>query len=212
MSEVYGELGSITNPVPWYETEDWEGSKIPGMMSWQDIALLYGEMEESPTLTAGTALAPETRIRITLEKAAQGPGASEALSRLIGKYSLSLHEATSSDRTDVSNFPLGWSGWSHYAALSVPFEAITQLAVEKFSAIPEVEAIYRDRVNNRLSFWVFTNNDKYDDALMDILIAKEEEILDAYPQFVTSISFPPSVLCENHREVVGNTATAIFER
>ena len=89
---------------------------------------------------------------------------------------------------------------------------LEQMAVDKFSTIPEVEAVYRDKVNNRLSFWVFTSNDRYDDALMDMLITKEEEILDTYPQFVTSISFPPSVLCADHREVVGGTATVIFER
>ena len=98
------------------------------------------------------------------------------------------------------------------ADTGLPIDAITQMAVEKFSKIPEVEAIYRGIANNRLSFWVFTSNDRYDDALMDILITREEEILDTYPQFVTSVSFPPSVLCEDHREVVGDTATPIFER
>ena len=85
---------------------------------------------------------------------------------------------------------------------------IIQSVIQTFSVIPEVEAIYQDNLHGWLRFWVFTNNLRYDDALMDKLIAGLEEI-DA--ENVADIRFPPSVLCGDHREVVGNNAVLIWK-
>jgi hypothetical protein len=91
---------------------------------------------------------------------------------------------------------------------------INQAVIEAFSAIPEVEAIYREDVYSRVYFWIFTGNAQYADALMDRLIGCEDIIHDAYESLGArmAFSFPPSEVCSDHQGVMGVGAVLIWRK
>ncbi len=91
-------------------------------------------------------------------------------------------------------------------------QLLEQAVRELFSSIPQVVRIYQDEQGDEILFWIFTNNEKYDDELMELLISREEALMDTHPQADIWIRYIPLVLCDNPREVVGDTARLIFER
>jgi hypothetical protein len=95
--------------------------------------------------------------------------------------------------------------------LDLPVDA-GWLVLIYFAQMRAVEAIYQDDIESVVLFWIFTSNEKYDDALMDQLLSRENRILDTYPGTSIAFRYLPSAACQNHREVVGNTATLIFKR
>jgi len=110
---------------------------------------------------------------------------------------------------------------SYYSLFSELFEqkeeptvsqSLQRVAVELFEQIKAVSAIYQDEQENETILWVFTDNEKYDDELMDLLISQEEKLLDTFPESSILVRFVPSVLCQDHREVVGYSAQLILER
>jgi hypothetical protein len=87
-----------------------------------------------------------------------------------------------------------------------------QAVQERFSRIPQVQAIYRTFDGGAITFWLFTSNEAYDDGLMDTLLSLEEDLLDSYPEPAISFRYVPSVLCPSPLELVGARAVSIFQR
>ena len=96
--------------------------------------------------------------------------------------------------------------------LPVGLTKISNRVAKSFSEIPEVSVIYQDISGNELTYWVFINNEKYDDQLMDKLIDIELEILDSYSQPSILFRYVPLVLCDDPHQVAGGTAQLIFQR
>ncbi len=105
-----------------------------------------------------------------------------------------------------------FSDWSDPIKEAIPSEALGQTAREVFTSIPEVEAIYQDKLEGETLFWVFINNEKYDDDLMELLISREEVLMDKHPVSHIWVRYIPLVLCYDPKEVVGNTARLVFTR
>ncbi len=102
--------------------------------------------------------------------------------------------------------------WFALIKKAIPSEALGQTAREVFISIPEVAAIYQDELEDETLFWVFINNEKYDDELMELLISREEVLMDKHTEAHIWVRYVPLVLCHDPREVVGNTARLIFAR
>jgi len=51
--------------------------------------------------------------------------------------------------------------------------AIVDAVIEKFRGIPEVQEIYQEIDGDTLVYWVFSSEEKYDDALLDRMIEQE---------------------------------------
>lgn len=102
--------------------------------------------------------------------------------------------------------------WSALIKGATPSETLGQTAHEVFTSIPEVDAIYQDEPEDETLFWVFINNEKYDDDLMELLISREEVLMDKHPESHIWVRYIPLVLCHDPREVVGNTARLVFAR
>lgn len=103
-------------------------------------------------------------------------------------------------------------GWSALIKGATPSETLGQTAHEAFISIPEVAAIYQDELEGETLFWVFINNEKYDDDLMGLLISREEVLMDRHPESHIWVRYIPLVLCHDPKEVVGNTARLVFAR
>ena len=91
------------------------------------------------------------------------------------------------------------------------YETLRQTVIENFKSMPEVQFIYQDIADNNLTFWIFTNEQHYDDALMDRLIVQEQEILDLYPGTPLMFEYIPWIFCPNPADVIGNTAKQIYQ-
>lgn len=102
--------------------------------------------------------------------------------------------------------------WTEATQTSRFWRFLRATAVELFSSTQEVDAIYHDALDSEIVFWVFVDNEEYDDKLMDLLISYEEKLLDTFPETPIMVRFVPSILCDSYEEVVGNSAQLIFKR
>lgn len=82
----------------------------------------------------------------------------------------------------------------------------------RFAQIKQVEAIYKCETEGEIRYWVFTNNQKYDDAVMDTLLDQEVAILVKYPTKNIRFSYVPLVLCSDPYDVVDSGAVSILQR
>lgn len=81
--------------------------------------------------------------------------------------------------------------------------SLEQTVRELFAPIPEVQAVYACGGN----LWVFISGDRYDDGLMERLIAQEEALIDMHPEVALWIRFIPLALCDDPHEVTGDAQT-----
>lgn len=88
----------------------------------------------------------------------------------------------------------------------------SELVAGLFGQISDVSAVYQAPLTDGILVWVFTDNPKYDDALMDRLLSIEDTILDSLPGIDISFRYVPSAFTDDNREVVGNSARLILER
>jgi hypothetical protein len=103
--------------------------------------------------------------------------------------------------------------WKHVPDQSASdVAAAAHLVRRLYSEIPDVDAVYQDADEGLTTFWVFTANEQYDDALMDTLISREIEVLDEFPDADLSFKYIPVVFCEKSTDLVSKDATLIFKR
>jgi len=74
-------------------------------------------------------------------------------------------------------------------------------ATEQFSAIDEVESVYRTVEDERVYFYVFTSNRVYDYDLMKRLIQVEIDLSKRYPEVAQTYRYVASILVEDHRYI-----------
>lgn len=84
--------------------------------------------------------------------------------------------------------------------------------VERFKQIDEIEAIYQKVNEHGIWIIVFTNNNHYDDRLMDQLIKTECQLMDLYPNVKQSYRYVASVLVDSHSTFVSPDMETIFKR
>lgn len=90
--------------------------------------------------------------------------------------------------------------------------SVIDRAVRSFSALLAVDSVFQEQTEAGVMFWVFTNNQVYDDSLMNNLLDIEEELLDAFPDLLLSFRYVPLVLCPDRRDVVGTSVSLVYER
>jgi len=83
--------------------------------------------------------------------------------------------------------------------------------VKKFKDVPEVEAIYLDLYLERKGFQILTSNDKYDDDLMDKLLAVECDIKFLHRDTLASFEYIPHIY-EQTNEVIRSGSKLIYKR
>lgn len=102
------------------------------------------------------------------------------------------------------------------SSTSNPFtEAVLLLSAEvkkQFTAIDEVEAIFREISDYQVKFYVFTDNKVFDIDLLQRLATIEIALAEKHPTVEQEYEYVASVLVSNHRSVTGENATSIFER
>ena len=82
---------------------------------------------------------------------------------------------------------------------------------KKFKGVLEVEAIYVDLYLDSRRFQILTSNSKYDDELMEQLLAIEYEMKIAYRDITTSFEYIPRIY-ENTNEIVSSRSKLIYRR
>lgn len=82
---------------------------------------------------------------------------------------------------------------------------------KNFKGVPEVEAIYVDLYLDSRRFQILTSNSKYDDELMEKLLAIEYELKIAYRDITTSFEYIPRIY-ENINEIVSSRSKLIYRR
>lgn len=98
-------------------------------------------------------------------------------------------------------------------SIDAVFQQILSLNVlSEFAQLHEVSLIYQEDNEQEVTFYIFTNNDKYDDGLLDQLLEHEVRIIGSYPKISVSFRYIALVLCDSPHDVVAATAKMIYKR
>ena len=82
---------------------------------------------------------------------------------------------------------------------------------KKFKDVPEVEAIYVDLYLDSKRFQILTSNSRYDDELMEKLLAIEFELKIEYRDITTSFDYIPRIY-KSISEIVSGRSKLIYRR
>ncbi len=88
---------------------------------------------------------------------------------------------------------------------------IEQEAIREFGPIPEVCLIYSDHFRSEYVLSVLLHGDKYNDALMDILLDRELRLMNRFASRPITLQYLPYVPSPSRNGLVRETAKLIFE-
>jgi hypothetical protein len=86
-----------------------------------------------------------------------------------------------------------------------------QQAVIEFGAVSEVALIYSDSFKAEQMFMVFVKGDQYNDALMDKLLDRELQLLDALQSRPIAVHYFPYTAETSPRSLIRESAKLIFQ-
>lgn len=82
----------------------------------------------------------------------------------------------------------------------------------RFQTVSAVASMYHVQRGHGHCFYVFTSNERYDDALMDALLDYESDVRDAYDFYWVEFRYVPLVLINAISDIIPSSARLMFER
>jgi hypothetical protein len=87
---------------------------------------------------------------------------------------------------------------------------ISDAVINAYANIPQVEAIYLRQSDSTFRIWVFTDEQEYDNKLVEQLADRESNLLEMFDDEDILIRHVPTVLYPNHKDLVGSSTDPIY--